>query len=221
MPQVRGEAYRAMIETLAQLHVIDHEAVGLSDYGRKGNYFERQVARWTKQYRATQTDDIPEVEWLIKWLPSTLPQQTGNVIIHGDYRLDNLIFAPDTTRVAAVIDWELATIGDPLADLAYLMMNWVTPIDDRAGLLGTDFQTSGIPTMEEGIAIYCRAAGREAVPDLTWYFAFNLFRLTAIVQGVKRRMLDGNASSAQAAKAAAQLVPLARAAWGQAVRAGA
>jgi len=219
-PQVRGETYRAMIETLAQLHAIDHEAIGLSDYGRGGNYFERQIARWTKQYRASQTDEILEIERLIEWLPNTLPEQSGNAIIHGDYRLDNLIFAPDKASVAAVIDWELATIGDPLADLAYLMMNWIMPIDGRAGLLGTDFRASGIPTIEEGIAIYCRAAGREAVPDLTWYFAFNLFRLTAIVQGVKRRMMDGNASSAQAERAVAQLPALALAAWEQAKRAG-
>jgi aminoglycoside phosphotransferase (APT) family kinase protein len=214
--QDRRAIYEDMILTLGRLHCVDFAAAGLSDFGRPGNYFERQVARWTRQYRASQTEDIPEVERLIEWLPGTVPEQTRTSIIHGDYRIDNLIFAPQLNRVAAVIDWELATIGDPLADFAYLMMNWVMPIDDRAGLLGTDFARTGIPSMEEAVSIYCQATGRNGVPDLHWYFAFNLFRLTAIVQGIKRRMLDGNASSANASETVAQLLPLARAAWEQA-----
>lgn len=220
-PKTRKEIYVAAIETLAHLHAIDHEAVGLAEFSRAGNYFERQVARWTKQYRATQTEEIAEVERLIEWLPQTLPPQSGTAIIHGDFRLDNLIFSDGLPIVAAVIDWELATIGDPLADLAYLMMNWITPIDRRAGLLGSDYAASGIPTMDEAIATYCTAAGRKDVPDLTWHFAFNLFRLVAIVQGVKRRMIDGNASSAEAKDAVALLPTLARSAWQQARRAGA
>lgn len=212
----RGPIYRDMILTLARLHSVDHEAVGLGDYGKPGNYFERQVARWTKQYRASQTDDIPEVERLIEWLPEGVPEQTHTTIIHGDYRIDNLIYAPRENSVIAVIDWELATLGDPLADLAYMMMNWIMPIDERSGLLGTDFAQSGIPTMEEALAIYCEAAGRTNVPDLHWYFSFNLFRLTGIIQGIKQRMRDGNASSAEAEKTVAQLIPLARMAWQQA-----
>lgn len=212
----RGPIYRDMIETLGRLHRVDFEAAGLGDLARPGNYFERQVSRWTKQYRAAQTDDIPEVESLIAWLPKRLPEQTATSIIHGDYRIDNLIYAGAGNKVGAVIDWELATIGDPLADLAYLMMNWIMPIDGRSGLLGSDFRQSGIPSMDEALAIYCTAAGRDDVPDLHWYFAFNLFRLTAIVQGIKKRMLDGNASSAKAEQTVAQLHRLARGAWEQA-----
>lgn len=219
-PEERGPIYRDMITTLARLHSVDYEDVGLSDYGRPGNYFERQVARWTKQYRASQTDDIPEIERLIEWLPKGVPEQTRTTIIHGDYRIDNLIYAPEQNKVIAVIDWELATLGDPLADLAYMMMNWIMPIDERSGLLGTDFVKSGIPTKEEALEIYCKAAGSNDVPDLHWYFAFNLFRLTGIIQGIKQRMLAGNASSAEAEKTVAQLVPLARMAWKQAERTG-
>lgn len=217
----RGAIYRQMILTLAQLHSVDYNAAGLGDFGRDDNYFERQVGRWTNQYRASQTDDIPEIEKLIEWLPGTIPAQTRTSIIHGDYRIDNLIFAKDKPDVSAVIDWELATIGDPLADFAYLMMNWIMPIDGRSGLSGTNFATSGIPSMEEATGLYCSATGRDTMPDLAWYFAYNLFRLTGIIQGVKRRMLDGNASSAKAADHAAMLVPLARAAWEQARLAGA
>lgn len=220
-PQERGEIYRDMILTLARLHSVDYEAVGLGDFGRPGNFFERQVARWTKQYRAAQTDDIPEVERLIDWLPKTVPEQTRSSIMHGDYRIDNMIFASDRNEVAAVIDWELATIGDPLADFAYLMINWIMPVDGRAALLGTDFQATGIPSMEEAIEIYCRATNRPGLPDLHWYLAFNLFRAVGIIQGIKRRMLDGNASSEKAAESVATLIPLARAGWRQAQLAGA
>lgn len=217
----RAPVYRAMIEALARLHAIDPQAAGLGDFGKPGNYFERQVGRWTKQYRAAQTEDIPEVEKLIAWLPRTMPEQTRTTIIHGDYRIDNLIFAPDQPEVRAVLDWELATTGDPLADFAYLAMNWVMPIDGRAGLAGTDFSEMGIPTMDEAVALYCTETGRDGLPDLHWYFAYNLFRLTGIVQGVKKRMLDGNASNAKAEATAKLLHPLARMAWEQAMIAGA
>ena len=220
-PTERRAIYEAMILTLAHLHSIDHEAAGLGDFGRRGNYFARQVDRWTKQYRASQTDDIEEVERLIEWFPRTIPEQTRTSIIHGDYRIDNLIFAGGSPTVAAVIDWELATIGDPLADFTYLMMNWVMPVDDRSGLAGSNFAACGIPSMDEAMALYCDATGRDGVPDLHWYFAFNLFRLTAILQGVKRRMLDGNASSANASELVARLILHARAAWEQAEMAGA
>jgi aminoglycoside phosphotransferase (APT) family kinase protein len=217
----RRALYEAMIATLAQLHAMDPDAVGLSDFGRPGNYFTRQVGRWTKQYRAAQTEDIPAVEKLIHWLPRTVPEQTRTSIIHGDFRIDNLIYAPNRPRVAAVLDWELATIGDPLADFAYLAMNWVLPADGKAGLAGLELSGTGIPTMEELIALYCAATGRGGMPDLHWYFAYNLFRMTGIVQGVKKRLQDGNASSAQAEETAARLLPLAEAAWAQAELAGA
>lgn len=217
----RQRCYEGMIDTLAALHSIDHEALGLDDFGRPGNYMERQVGRWTRQYRASQTDDIPEVEKLIEWLPRTLPEQSGKSIIHGDYRVDNLIYAPDTPKVRAVLDWELATIGDPLADFSYLAMNWVIPQDGGAGLRGVDLVEMGIPTLDEAIARYCSATGRQRLPDLHWYFAYNLFRVVGIIQGIKKRMIDGNASSPEAANAIERLLPLAHAAWEQAQLAGA
>jgi aminoglycoside phosphotransferase (APT) family kinase protein len=217
----RRAHYEAMIDTMAALHAIDHQAVGLGDFGPPGNYVERQVQRWTKQYRASQTDDIPEVDRLIDWLPRTLPAQTRTSIIHGDYRIDNLIYAPDAPQVRAVLDWELTTIGDPLADFAYLAMNWVMPRDGRSGLAGVDLDEAGLPTLDEAVARYCAASGRDGLPDLHWYFAYNLFRLVGIVQGIKKRMADGNASSTQAAATAAMLVPLARGAWAEARKAGA
>lgn len=195
--------------------------MGLGDYGAPGNYFERQVKRWTKQYRAAQTDDLPEVERLIEWLPATLPPQDRVSIIHGDYRIDNLIFAPDQPNVLAVIDWELSTLGDPLADFAYLAMSWAMPTGSGAAIAGIDFAAANIPTLEEATALYCAETGRSGVPDLNWYFAYNLFRLLGIVQGIKKRVIDGNASSDKAAEMAARVAPLAAQAWDFARRAGA
>ncbi|GGE83275.1 phosphotransferase family protein [Sphingomonas prati] len=220
-PAERRATYDAMIDTLAALHAVDPDAVGLGDYGRPGNYFERQVARWTKQYRASETDRIDSVERLIDWLPRTLPRQDRTAIVHGDYRIDNLIYAPDAPRVVAVLDWELSTLGDPLADVSYLLMNWVTEPEGRSGLHGLDLPALGIPTLDEAVARYCAATGRDGLPDLDWYFAYNLFRLTGIVQGIKKRVADGTASSALAAETAARVVPLADAAWSFAQKAGA
>lgn len=220
-PDERRAHYHALIDTLAALHAIDPDAVGLSDYGRPGNYFERQVDRWTRQYRASQTDDLPEIERLIDWLPRSVPPQTRVSIVHGDYRIDNLIFAYDGPRVLAVLDWELSTLGDPLADFSYLLMNWVTEPEGRSGVKGQTGPATGIPTLEEAVDRYCAATGRDGVPDLDWYFSYNLFRLAGIVQGIKRRMIDGNASSTAAADAVARLPALAAAAWHFAERAGA
>ncbi|PXA86876.1 phosphotransferase family protein [Nostoc sp. 3335mG] len=217
----RRAYYEAMVDTLAALHAIDHDAVGLSDFGPPGNYFERQVQRWTKQYRASQTDDILEVDKLIEWLPRTLPAQTRTSIIHGDYRIDNLIYAPDAPNVVAVLDWELTTIGDPLADFTYLAMNWAMPRDGRSGLAGVDLDTEGLPPLDTMVERYCAASGRDGLPDLHWYFAYNLFRLIGIVQGIKKRMIDGNASSAKAADTVAKLGLLTKAAWAEARKAGA
>ena len=203
-------------------HSVDHEAAGLADYGRPGNYFERQVGRWTKQYRAAQTDDIPEVEGLIEYLPRTVPEQTRTSIIHGDYRIDNALFEPDGTRIKAVLGWELSTLGDPLADFTYYAMQWAMPTGDGgAGLDGVDFAASGIPTLDETVELYCQLTGRDSVPAMDWYFAYNLFRLVGIVQGIKKRMIDGNASSDKAAATVARLEPLAIRAWEIARRAGA
>ncbi len=220
-PDERGALYRAAIEALAALHAIEPGSVGLGDFGRPGNYFSRQIERWTRQYRAAQTDTIDCVERLIAWLPASVPAQTRTSIIHGDYRLDNLIFDPTRPRLLAVLDWELATIGDPLADFTYFAMNWVMPADGRSGLAGADPGARGIPTLDEAVALYCARTGRAALPDLPWYFAFNLFRLVGILQGVRKRFEDGNASSAEAGAMAARVPALAEAAWRQAILAGA
>jgi aminoglycoside phosphotransferase (APT) family kinase protein len=217
----RRAHYDAMVDTLAALHNTDHVAAGLGAYGKPGNYFERQVGRWTKQYRAAETERMDSVERLIDWLPRTLPEQTRTSIVHGDYRIDNMIFAPAEPRVIAVLDWELSTLGDPLADFSYLLMSWVTEPEGRSGVLGMTGDETGIPTIEQVVERYCAATGRDGVPDLNWYFAYNLFRLTGIVQGIKRRIIDGTASSAQAEKTVAKIHGLADAAWGFAVKAGA
>jgi aminoglycoside phosphotransferase (APT) family kinase protein len=218
----RRAIYEQMIATLARLHSFDPAAVGLGDYGAPGNYFERQVGRWTKQYRAAETGRIEEAERLIEFLPRTVPAQERLSIIHGDYRIDNLIYAPDGPRVAAVLDWELSTLGDPLADFTYLVMQWEMPAEaGSAGLRGVDFRAEGIPTLEEAVALYCSATGRSGLPALDWYFAYNLFRLLGIVQGIKKRFLDGNASSAKAEEMASRVPMLAEAAWHFARRAGA
>jgi aminoglycoside phosphotransferase (APT) family kinase protein len=223
--QDRGERraiYEQMIATLARLHSFDPAAVGLRDYGAPGNYFERQVGRWTKQYRAAETERIEEAERLIDFLPRTVPAQERLSIIHGDYRIDNLIYAPDGPHVAAVLDWELSTLGDPLADFTYLVMQWEMPAEaGSAGLRGVDFHAAGIPTLEEAVGLYCAATGRSGVPALDWYFAYNLFRLLGIVQGIKKRFLDGNASNAKAEEMASRVPMLAQAAWHFAQRAGA
>jgi aminoglycoside phosphotransferase (APT) family kinase protein len=200
-PAERRAIYEAMIATLARLHSFDPAGVGLGDYGPPGNYFERQVGRWTKQYRAAETERIEEAERLIEFLPRTVPAQERVTIIHGDYRIDNLIYASGGPEVSAVLDWELSTLGDPLADFTYL----VDAVGNArrggsAGLQGRRLRRTGIPTLEEAARLYCAATGRSGVPALDWYFAYNLFRLLGIVQGIKKRFLDGNASSAKARK---------------------
>ena len=220
-PAERTGIYHAMVDTLAALHTTDVQAAGLADFGRPGNYFERQVARWTKQYRASETETMPEVERLIEWLPRTVPPQTATSIVHGDYRIDNMIFAADAPRVVAVLDWELSTLGDPLADFSYFLMSWVTQPEGRSGVMGRTGPETGIPTIEAITQRYCAATGRDGVPDLNWYFSYNLFRLTGIVQGIKKRIVEGTASSAQAERSAAQVYRLAQASWEFAVKAGA
>ena len=220
-PAERTQIYHAMGDTLAALHKTDYVAAGLGDYGKPGNYFERQVARWTKQYRMSETEHMPEVERLIDWLPKTIPPQERTSIVHGDYRIDNMIFHKVEPRVIAVLDWELSTLGDPLADFSYFLMSWVTEPEGRSGVKGKTGGETGIPTMEEMVERYCAATGRSGVPDLNWYFSYNLFRLTGIVQGIKKRIVDGTASSAQAEKSAAGVYRLAKASWDFAVKAGA
>ncbi len=220
-PTERTGIYDAMCDTLAALHNTDHVAAGLGEYGRPGNYFERQVARWTKQYRASETEHMEVVEQLIDYLGRTVPEQTRVSVVHGDFRIDNMIFHKTEPRVIALLDWELSTLGDPLADFSYFLMSWVTEPEGRSGVKGMAGPDTGIPTIEDMVARYCAATGRDGLPDLNWYFSYNLFRLTGIVQGIKKRIAEGTASSAQADKSAAGVYRLADAAWGFAVKAGA
>ena len=211
-PAERGQVYFAMADALAQLHGIDPQSAGLGDFGRPGNYFERQVARWTRQYRDSQTDELPDMEKLIEWLPATLPQQSRTAIVHGDYRIDNVLFA-DRTRLSAVLDWELATLGDPIADFSYFAMQWVLPADGGAALGGLDLDALGIPSLDSISERYRDRSGIAVGARLDWYFAYNLFRLAGIVQGIKKRLIDGTASHSDAAAIAAKVPTLASAAW--------
>ncbi|MEH3105023.1 MAG: phosphotransferase family protein [Sphingomonas phyllosphaerae] len=221
-PDQRRAHYEAMIDTLADLHNTDHVAIGLEDYGRPGNYFERQVARWTKQYRGAETEPMPAMERLIDFLPRTVPAQERTSIVHGDYRVDNLRFAPGTApRVAAVLDWELSTLGDPVADLTYFLMSWVTEPEGRSGVLGRTGAATGIPEMTGMLERYCARTRRNAPIALDWYFAFNLFRLAGIVQGIKKRIVTGTAANPRAHETAARMGGLVDAAWQFAQRAGA
>jgi aminoglycoside phosphotransferase (APT) family kinase protein len=207
-PEYRRATYMAMIDTLAQLHAVDVANVGLSDFGKPGNYFGRQVDRWTKQYRLSETEVMPEMEQLIEWLPATLPEQTGISVVHGDYRIDNMIWAKDRPEVLTVLDWELSTLGDPLGDLSYVCMAWVTDNGGRSGVQDLDRKALGIPELEEVVVRYCEQTGRDSVPDMNWYFAYNFFRLAGIMQGIKKRVIDGTASSAQAKTMSERVQPL-------------
>jgi aminoglycoside phosphotransferase (APT) family kinase protein len=219
-PPARRQMYEQLVDTLADLHNIDPQAAELGDFGKPGNYFERQVMRWTRQYRDSQTDYLPEMERLISFLPETLPEQARTSIVHGDYRIDNVLFDGDGT-LSAVLDWELATLGDPLADFSYLAMQWMMPADGGAGLAGLDLAALGIPTLDEVVARYSARSRVPVADKLDWYFAYNLFRLAGIVQGIKKRVIDGTASSAKAAEMGERVPMLAQAAWGFAVKAGA
>ena len=219
-PATRHRMYAQLVDTLADLHTIDPVAADLGDFGKPGNYFERQVMRWTRQYRDSETDYIPEMERLIAFLPETLPEQSRTAIVHGDYRIDNVVFDGDGT-LTAVLDWELATLGDPLADFSYLAMQWVMPADGGAGLARLDLPPLGIPTLDEVVKRYSERSGVPVVNKLDWYFAYNLFRLAGIVQGIKKRVLDGTASHAQAAEMGKRVPMLASAAWNFAQRCGA
>jgi aminoglycoside phosphotransferase (APT) family kinase protein len=220
-PEERRAIYQSEIRTLARLHQYDPGKIGLGDYGKSGNYFARQIDRWTKQYRASETQTIEPMNRLIEWLPKTVPTQERLSVVHGDYRIDNMIFHADAPRVAAVLDWELSTLGDPLADFTYVLMNWSMPHEGRSSLGGVDVESLGIPSQEEVVRIYCNETGRDGIPDLDWYFAYNLFRLCGIVQGIAGRVRDGTAASARAMEQASRAVPLAEAAWRHALRAGA
>jgi aminoglycoside phosphotransferase (APT) family kinase protein len=220
LPQIAKEdrwpIFVSKIETLAKLHMYEPAEIGLGDFGKPGNYFARQVDRWTKQYKASETQLIPEMERLIAWLPTSVPAQERVSVVHGDYRIDNMVFHSTEPRVQAVLDWELSTLGDPMADFTYLLMQWTMP-----GLVGLDFAALNIPTMEQAAEIYCKATGRSSVPDLNWYYSYNLFRLAGILQGIAGRIRDGTASSAKAMESVKRTVPLAQESWKYAQLAGA
>lgn len=213
--------YNEMVDVLARLHSFDPVQIGLESYGKPGNYCGRQIARWSKQYRLSETDKIPEMDSLIDWLAKTVPEQLGFGIAHGDYRIDNMIFDTDSNKVKALLDWELSTLGDPIADLSYFLMSWVQPAEGRNGLAGLDLDSLGIPSMEDMKHRYIEQAKLTAMPDMDWYISYNLFRLAAIVQGIKKRVVDGTASSAQAEEMAKRVLPLAKASWDFAKKAGA
>ncbi len=198
-PAERQAIYEELARVLAAIHSVDVGAVGLSDYGRPDAYVARQVKRWTKQYLASQTADVEAMNTLIEWLPANIPDDEATALVHGDYRLDNIIFHPREPRALAVIDWELSTLGHPLSDLAYTCMLYDVMLPKIGGLAGVDFEKSGIPDEKAFVARYCELVGRDGVPDLNYYKAFSIFRLAAIAQGVYKRSLDGNASSTEAA----------------------
>ena len=191
----RAEIYDQLNLTLAKLHQVDFVARGLGDFGRPDGYFERQVARWTKQYRGAESEHIPAMEQLIAELPAMIPADKSVSIAHGDYRLENTMFHPTEPRLIAVLDWELCTIGHPLADIGYNCFLWHSEGQSWGSLLGVDFATSGIPTEKEYVAAYCRRTGRDHIDDWNFYLAFGVFRLASISQGVYRRVLNGVAPS--------------------------
>ncbi|GJH26437.1 phosphotransferase [Caballeronia novacaledonica] len=207
----RRDYYRSIVATLATLHDVDVDAVGLSDYGRPGNYFQRQIELWTRQYRAAETERIAPMEALIAWLPAHRPADTQRPsLVHGDFRIDNLIFASDAPRVRAVLDWELSTLGNPLADLAYFSMCLRLPsTGDITGLRDHDRSALGIPEEEEMVAQYCELRGLPGIENWNFYLAFSFFRLASIAQGVKSRALQGNASNARASEVGGMVEPLA------------
>ena len=224
-PAERAAVYDAMNATIARLHTFDPAAIGLSDYGRGENYVARQVERWSKQYRASETEKIEEMERLIEWLPRHIPPAGPARLVHGDYRLDNLIVAKDAPQIAAVLDWELSTLGDPLADFTYHCMQWHMPHSDSGAgtgsLVGLDLKALGIPSLGEYVDAYVARTGLDPRPYLAVYSAYNFFRLAAILQGIVGRVRDGTATNENAPARAQMVRPLAATAWEFAREAGA
>jgi aminoglycoside phosphotransferase (APT) family kinase protein len=220
-PGERRAIFDEMNRVIAALHRIDYTAVGLESFGKPGNYFGRQIDRWTRQYKASETDTIDAMDRLIEWLPANIPQGDQTAIVHGDYRLDNMIFHPAEPRVLAVLDWELSTLGHPMADFAYHMMTWRLAPHEFRGLRGSDFAALGIPDEQEYLALYLHRVGATAAPDpeaWNFYMAYNMFRMAGILQGVKARALAGNAASAQALEAGSRARPMAELGWQQVQR---
>ncbi len=211
----RAAIFDEMNRVIAALHQVDYQAVGLGDYGKPGSYLERQIARWTKQYRASETEKIEAMENLIEWLPKNIPAGDETTLVHGDYRLDNVIFHPTEPRILAVLDWELSTLGHPIADFAYHCMTWrLTPQEFR-GMLGFDFAALGIPSEEAYVARYCERTGRSSIAHWDFYLAYNMFRLAGILQGIMGRVKEGTASSQHAIESGKRARPMAEAGWRQ------
>ena len=220
----RAAVFDSVNATLARLHTVDHVAAGLSDFGRAGNYFSRQIGRWSQQYEASRTEDLPSMDKLIAWLPGAAPQDEEARLIHGDYSFHNVLIHPTEPRVVAVLDWELSTTGHPLGDLMYHAMEWYRPpgFDARGVLDDADLAGLGVPTLEAYVARYCERAGRAPVESLGFHKAYNLFRVAGIVQGIVARVLGGNAAaSVDASEQAARVRAFADAGWRFALEAGA
>ena len=220
-PQQRGAIYDEMNRVMAALHTVDVTRQGLADYGKPGNYFERQIGRWSKQYVASVTQPIDEMDKLMAWLPMNMPASAKDdskvSIVHGDYRMDNLMFAADAPQVVAVLDWELSTLGHPLADFSYHCMAWHIPASLGRGIGGLDIQALGIPSEAEYMRWYCERTGlatpQQLQADWNFYLAYNMFRIAAILQGIAKRVEAGTASSAQAKAAGDTARPMAQLAW--------
>jgi aminoglycoside phosphotransferase (APT) family kinase protein len=216
-PLERAAIYDEMNRVLATLHGVDFGSLGLADYGKPGNYFARQIARWSTQYRASETGRIEAMERLLAWLPAHIPSGDETVLVHGDYRIDNLIFATDGPRMLAVVDWELSTLGHPLADFSYHVMLWRVGAGEIPGLRDVDLAALGIPAEAEYVAAYCERTGRAAIEPEVWEFcmAYNLFRIACIRQGIMKRVLEGTAAGGNAREAGARARETAELAWRQ------
>lgn len=216
-PAERGALWDELNRVIALLHSVDYKAVGLESFGKAGSYIERQVGRWTKQYQASETAKIPAMDRLIDWLPRNIPATDETTIVHGDYRMDNVIFHPTEPRILAVLDWELSTLGDPLADFAYHCMSWHIPPGNFRGIAGLPLAELGIPDEAAYTARYFQRSGRRPVAPEVWnyYMAYNLFRIAAILQGIAKRVLDGTAASEHAREAGSRAPLMADLGWAQ------
>ncbi len=212
----RFSIYDELNRVISQLHSLDYTKIGLESFGKPGNYIARQISRWTKQYRASETEHIEAMENLMAWLPDNIPADDQHAIVHGDFRLDNTIFHPTKPRMLAILDWELSTLGHPLADFAYHCMYWRLTKDQFRGVGGEDLKSLGIPEEEEYVRMYCERTGRTNITNWDFYTAYNMFRLAAICQGIMGRVKDGTASNKHAEEQGKKAKPLAEAGWAQA-----
>ena len=212
----RSAIYAEMNRVIARLHSTDYQAIGLATYGKPGNYFGRQIERWTKQYKLSETESIPAMDHLIEWLPKNIPAGEETAIVHGDYRLDNVIFHPTEPKVLGVLDWELSTLGHPMADFSYHCMSWHIAPGQFRGIGGLDYRALGIPTETEYIAMYAQNTGRAVnIRDWGFYLAYNMFRMCGILQGIMKRYVDGTAASQQAFDAGSRARPMAEMGWAE------